>query len=189
MSELRTKFKLRRRQLSMAEMTTASNAICERLLSHISTNIIDNIALYFSSENEPDITRLLSELEFRNCQLFAPKSTPNPNEPYSVAPIGGPYGFTMQPGRFGIAEPVSPPLPLNDAKTRVECWLVPGIAFTRSGARIGQGRGFYDRLLANAPGLKIGIAYDWQLVPTLKQLPHDVRMDFIATPSELIRCH
>ncbi len=42
--------------------------------------------------------------------------------------------------------------------------LVPGMAFDLSGNRLGRGRGFYDRLLEQASGIKCGVGYDFQLL-------------------------
>jgi 5-formyltetrahydrofolate cyclo-ligase len=85
-------------------------------------------------------------------------------------------------GQFGIPEP--PPdaetIPLN----ALDVVLVPGVAFDRAGRRLGRGLGFYDRLLAEVPGIKCGVAYDWQIVPELPAEPHDISVDFIVTPTQ-----
>jgi 5-formyltetrahydrofolate cyclo-ligase len=65
--------------------------------------------------------------------------------------------------------------------------LVPGVAFTRAGARLGRGGGHYDRWLAATPVISIGIAFDIQLVDELPLEPHDRSVDFVATPSGLWR--
>ena len=82
--------------------------------------------------------------------------------------------------------------PAGDAATRIPfseiaVFLVPGLAFDpRSGARLGRGKGFYDRALRQAqPGARfVGVAYDRQLaeVPTE---PHDIPVHGIVTESGL----
>lgn len=61
--------------------------------------------------------------------------------------------------------------------------MVPGVAFTRDGARMGNGQGYYDRLLhrvrPEAP--LIALAYECQLFPQLPIGPHDVYMDTVIT--------
>ena len=47
--------------------------------------------------------------------------------------------------------------------------------------------GFYDRLLAGAAGIKCGVCYDGQLFPEIPAEPHDAKVDFILTPSKLVR--
>lgn len=89
-------------------------------------------------------------------------------------------------GRFGIREPAPHciEIPLDD----VDLVLVPGVAFDLRGHRLGRGQGFYDRLLANFSGKKIGIAFDEQLVDTIPVEKQDVRMDCILTPTKRIPC-
>ena len=61
--------------------------------------------------------------------------------------------------------------------------MVPGVGFTRDGARMGNGQGYYDRLLdrvrPEAP--LIALAYECQLFPQLAVSPHDVYMDRVIT--------
>jgi 5-formyltetrahydrofolate cyclo-ligase len=87
----------------------------------------------------------------------------------------------LVPGPFGIAEPPpeAPVVPLN----RLDLALVPGLAFDPLGRRLGRGKGFYDRLLVEVTGVKCGVALDEQIVPRLPAEAHDIRMDFILTPT------
>lgn len=90
------------------------------------------------------------------------------------------------PASFGILEPrpeyrriVEPP---EDALA-----IVPGIVFTRDGARIGYGGGYYDRFLCGFPGVKIGLAYEMQLAETIPTAPHDIPLDLVVTESAAYR--
>jgi 5-formyltetrahydrofolate cyclo-ligase len=81
--------------------------------------------------------------------------------------------------QFGIGEPTGPIWTDLDA---IQIIIVPGVAFDRSGNRMGRGRGFYDRMLKSTMGaLKIGIAYDFQMLDEIPVEPHDVKMDRIIT--------
>jgi 5-formyltetrahydrofolate cyclo-ligase len=88
---------------------------------------------------------------------------------------------TLVLGAFGILEPGQSArcIPLN----QLDFVLVPGLAFDASGKRLGRGKGFYDRLLAEVNGVKCGVALDEQIVQTLPTEPHDIAMNFILTPS------
>jgi 5-formyltetrahydrofolate cyclo-ligase len=88
-------------------------------------------------------------------------------------------------GKFGVREPAAScaEMPLN----QFDLVLVPGMAFDLSGHRLGRGRGFYDRLLANVSGIKCGVGYDFQLLEKIPTEPHDARVDFILTPSRTVR--
>jgi len=91
------------------------------------------------------------------------------------------------PGAFGIAEP---PRDRPVALHALDALLIPGLSFTRDGHRLGQGGGFYDKLLADVgfPTLRIGLCYDWQILPTLPVVGHDVAMTHLATELGLFVC-
>ena len=66
--------------------------------------------------------------------------------------------------------------------------VVPGLAFTKTGHRLGRGGGYYDRYLASLPArtAKIGVCFALQIVATLPTEPHDQRMDVVVTEEGLI---
>ncbi|MBP5546940.1 MAG: 5-formyltetrahydrofolate cyclo-ligase [Bacteroidales bacterium] len=84
--------------------------------------------------------------------------------------------------QFGIGEPTGPVY--TDLES-IELIIVPGVAFDRKGNRMGRGRGFYDRLLKTTPkALKIGVAYDFQMLDSIPVEPFDVKMDRIITEQQ-----
>ncbi len=66
--------------------------------------------------------------------------------------------------------------------------LVPGLAFDKSGYRLGYGGGFYDRILGRGLGLKIGICLRENLWESLPVEPHDERVDYIITEEGVVQC-
>ena len=89
------------------------------------------------------------------------------------------------PGKFGVREPAArcAEIPLD----KFDLVLVPGMAFDLHGNRLGRGRGFYDRLLQTASGIKCGICYDRQLLENIPTKPHDAKVDFVLTPDKCVR--
>ncbi len=87
----------------------------------------------------------------------------------------------LREGEFGIREPGESceRISLN----RLDLILVPGIAFDLNGYRLGRGKGYYDRLLAEASGPTCGVAFDEQIVSQIPTEPHDVRLNCILTPT------
>ncbi len=65
----------------------------------------------------------------------------------------------------------------------VDLVLTPGLAFTRSGGRMGRGGGFYDRLLAQRPARlrTLGVCFELQIVESLPQEDHDFDVDAVVT--------
>ena len=62
--------------------------------------------------------------------------------------------------------------------------VVPGIAFDKSGNRLGRGAGYYDRFLADLPAntVKVGLAFDFQMIDAVPAVPGlDIRLDFVIS--------
>jgi len=68
--------------------------------------------------------------------------------------------------------------------------LIPAVAVSRSGNRIGFGRGYYDRWLSENPKTrKIALVFECQISDLIVTEKHDQIMDFIVTENEVIRCN
>ena len=83
-------------------------------------------------------------------------------------------------GAFGIAEPGPDACACDPSE--IDLAIVPGVAFSPDGARLGRGRGYYDKYLSQ-PGmraLRVGVCFAHQIVRTLPSEPHDVRMDRVV---------
>lgn len=99
----------------------------------------------------------------------------------------------LEPGMLGILEPSRPlredPQRAVEAK-ELDLVLVPGLGFDRTGGRLGQGKGFYDRFLSQLPPHvpKIALAFEWQILDKIPILPYDVRMDWIVTEKSIYDC-
>lgn len=90
----------------------------------------------------------------------------------------------LTPHHFGILSITENKTPFDE--TKVDCTLVPGVAFDRTKHRIGHGHGFYDELLSHISGVKIGLAYACQITDHIPPASHDVPMDFVITENGLI---
>lgn len=91
----------------------------------------------------------------------------------------------LVPGAYGVPEPDANADRV--APESVEWVLVPGVAFDRTGRRLGYGGGYYDRLLpliGRAP--RVAGAFDVQLVDRVPWAPHDVCVDVIVTESQTL---
>lgn len=83
--------------------------------------------------------------------------------------------------QFGIGEPTGP---VWEDLEAIDLIMVPGVAFDRHGNRMGRGRGFYDRMLKSTPNaVKIGVAFDFQVIDEIPVEPHDVKMDCVISES------
>ena len=136
---------------------------------------------YVSFKNEVNTKDLLkNELDKRDKKLLVPFME---NDEIKVSLLNN-YN-DLSKGQFGILEPVKKEL-FND---KIDMILVPGIAFDGKGSRIGFGNGFYDKFLENHKNsLKIGLAFENQIVGSVPNEIHDKKMDMIITEKRIIRC-
>ncbi len=89
----------------------------------------------------------------------------------------------MEPGPMGILAPPAGP----SWKHGIDVAIIPGLGFSLAGDRLGFGAGFYDRWLSlHDESLKVGLGYDYQIVPEIPVAAHDVKMDLIVTESRLV---
>jgi 5-formyltetrahydrofolate cyclo-ligase len=89
------------------------------------------------------------------------------------------------PGAFGILEP-DPQKSQRISVSQIDGFLVPGLGFDKNGARLGRGKGFYDRTLQRSPGEKVGLAFSEQVIKSdLPCDPWDVFMDALVTDKEI----
>lgn len=101
----------------------------------------------------------------------------------------------LAPGLWGIREPLVERCERVATLNEVEFALLPGVAFTRDGARLGYGGGFYDKLLAHfreqngthRPVL-VAAAFALQIVEQIPQEDTDIKVEWIVTEQETIAC-
>ena len=162
-------------------------SIAEKLLSEKLIENADVVLLYasFGSEiNTWDIAEILLE---RNIVLAYPLCRENSEMTFHI--ISSADQLTVSNiGKFGIREPnASLPEPVLTEKS---VCILPGLAFTEAGGRLGYGGGFYDRFLAVNKNIhKIALSYEKLVVPELPVMPHDIRTDLIVTEERTVHCN
>lgn len=97
---------------------------------------------------------------------------------------------SLRPGRFGIWEPdpQAPQAAFPPEAGQGDLCLVPGIAFDRRGFRLGYGKGYYDRFLAEHPMTAVGLCYRELLLPELPAEKHDRNVALVATEAGCTAC-
>ena len=157
----------------------ASLAVCGHLRRQPAWREARSILFYSPLLDELDIQPLIEETLAEGKLAALPRYDPETGC-YGASLISG-AAVNLSPGQFGIPEPhpAAPPLPLN----QLDFILVPGLAFDLFGARLGRGRGFYDRLLAGVRGVKCGLGFDEQIEPELPLETHDILLDCLVAPA------
>ena len=155
---------------SLSRRLLAEHAALGAALSHKGP-----VAVYFASKEEIDLADFIFAALSLGCTIVAPRWNGTGYELVRVSDLA-----KLVEGPHGILEPPAGPVVRPED---VRAWLVPGRGFTKDGARLGYGGGWYDRLLASAPNgvPRIGVAYDFQVVDVLPTESHDVRLTDVVT--------
>jgi 5-formyltetrahydrofolate cyclo-ligase len=171
--DLRRTMRARLRELTGRDEKSA--AICRRISALPEYRAARTVALFDAMASEPSLAALWP-LEGKRAAY--PRVTGNELLLLPVAdpahlPAAARPGHHREPGADG--EPLPP--------AAIEVILVPGLAFTRAGLRMGRGGGHYDRLLACLPAstVRIGLCFGLQIREELPAEPHDMTMHRVVT--------
>lgn len=88
------------------------------------------------------------------------------------------------PSHFGICEPKK--ANKEPILTEHSLALVPALAFSRNGHRLGYGKGFYDKFLVNFKGISAGFSYSELVLEELPHESHDIPLKMLITESEVL---
>ena len=169
-------------------------ALSKKFIAQTSRNITDKIlsvgkiadsqlfSIYLPIKNEVETKLIIDSLNLRDAKILVPAYSTKIKD-YVFSKFGnwqslekGPRGI-LQPR---IIEPVDPSL--------VDVAILPGLAFSKRGVRLGYGKGVFDRLFSNSKAIRIGLAYDFQIVDEIPKEEHDLVMDMVVTEKNVIRC-
>ncbi|HMJ91955.1 MAG TPA: 5-formyltetrahydrofolate cyclo-ligase [Candidatus Acidoferrum sp.] len=160
-----------------------SQMLCDLIRSQPAWRDAASVMLFSPLRDEPEVSALLNDALAERKLVCLPRFD-GAQGVYSGAQVSSRADLVA--GRFGALEPNAdcPVVPLN----HLDLVLVPGIAFDLAGRRLGRGKGFYDRLLAEVSGHKCGVVFDVQIVAEIPEEPHDVRVNSIVTPTRWLGC-
>ena len=170
-----------REGLSEQEAEKNSRRICEYVLHSPQYAAARSILMYAAIRREVRLKLLAETALQEGKELYFPKVNGNTMEFYRIT---GPNELTE--GAFHVPEPSGQSAcwrqPEDNANSRCNLILVPGVAFSKEGQRIGYGKGYYDRYLSLHPELfPVGIAHEIQLVPAWEPEAHDIGVRMLIT--------
>ena len=183
--QIRAAIRETRRTLSARKQR--SETILDRLRQCVEYSRAESVLCYLGHRSEVQTESLIAERLQNAQQTLLPWCKEDELRLFRLHSLD-----ELEPGAFGIPEPG---LELKNDPTRaadvqeVDLILIPGLAFDRNGGRLGQGKGFYDKLLSRARETTtlVGIGFDCQLVDHVPTEPHDVPLQIVITESETIR--
>ena len=183
---LRAWVRARRSECSSLDRERASTAIARAAATLLPPGAATRVAAHLALPTEPPTDALIAALHDAGLRVLVPRVVGDALEWVAWHP-----GVELRRGRFGIAEPVGDADPRGLAG--VVAILVPALAVDRTGHRLGQGGGYYDRTLATVPAhaaggpLRVAVVYDDEVLDEVPYEPHDITVDGVLTPSGLVR--
>ena len=175
---------LRRDALTADERIAASAVIAGSAMQLLARLPADSVlALYAPKGSEVDTTTLDQTARAVGLRVVYPRIIDGDRRlAFHEVAIGD-----LVPGRFGLREPL--PTEPTVELSAVSAVVVPGLAFDRAGGRIGWGRGYYDATLADAhpAALRIGLAFECQMIEHVPRDPHDAVLHYVVTEAAIYR--
>jgi 5-formyltetrahydrofolate cyclo-ligase len=168
--------------LTVEQRAAASARIAERASALLGDRNV--VALYAPKGSEVDTLAIDANLRARGARVVYPRIVDEQRELafHEVAPE------KLVASRFGLSEPRAD-WRNHVGLVEIDAFVVPGLAFDRRGGRLGFGRGHYDSTLAAAPAsaLRVGLAFEAQLVDDVHRESHDVALHVIVTEAASYR--
>ncbi|MGH8246659.1 MAG: 5-formyltetrahydrofolate cyclo-ligase [Gammaproteobacteria bacterium] len=177
---LRERLKAVRAGLSAERRGTFSQRIRARVSELPEVRRAVTVFCFVSAADEVDTHMLIDILQDAGKRILVPRILP---ERRMIAVIF-PGWLELEPGALGIPTPRA----VIEFKGRIDVCITPGLGFSIAGARLGYGRGYYDRwFAAHDGGCRLALAFECQLVPDLPVNAGDMPVQLIATEERLIR--
>ncbi|MEE4329622.1 MAG: 5-formyltetrahydrofolate cyclo-ligase [Wenzhouxiangella sp.] len=177
---LRNRLLAEREALGESQRRRMDRQICAHLLRFLDDRDYLTIAAFHAFRGEPDLMPALEALHHAGRRIHLPVvDTDRAMQFHRWRP-----GAPTTKNRFGIPEPVGTPA---SPVSSLELVLMPLVAFSIAGARLGMGAGFYDRAFEarlespDSGPLLVGVAYSLQEVDNLPVQSWDVPLDAVIT--------
>lgn len=177
--KLRRRMKELRRAQSAAENAILSEQIKQKLARLQCVRDAQCILAYYPHQGEVDLREFLRECIERGKRIALPSIV---NRGVMVA-VRYTKGSDMHHNIHGIEEPKQR---TEIDPSDIDVVIVPALALGEDLHRIGYGGGYYDRYLKKTHAIKIGVGFDFQIVPHLPKHAHDVPLDLIVSEKRAI---
>ncbi len=186
-ADLRKEVLAKRDLLSREERQTKSDAISKRLLNLDTILSSSSIMLYVNFRSEVNTENLIDELIGLDRVVSVPKTYSDEYRLIAVSITD--RQRQLVPGYCNIPEPAVEIITANRVPSdQLDIVVLPGSVFDERGGRLGYGGGYYDRFLSAIPrAIRIGLAFDLQIVEEISLQPHDELLDLVITESRIIQ--
>ncbi|MBR2601798.1 MAG: 5-formyltetrahydrofolate cyclo-ligase [Clostridia bacterium] len=174
--EIRREQRRRAEGIPPAYYREASRRIGEKVLALPAWKQAGTVMLYVSMATEPDTRELIAAAVRAGKRVLLPRCTAG--RQMEAVPFSG--WDQMTDNAYGIPEPTG-----EATAEKPEVILVPCVAATPAGSRLGHGAGYYDRFLRNQPGHTVCLCFDEFLTEELPEEKWDIFMETVITEKEI----
>jgi 5-formyltetrahydrofolate cyclo-ligase len=182
---LREQILSKRKAMTHQDVLKKSLQIKHRLLASSDFMNAQTILFYVSYDNEVYTHEMIKESLGMGKHVVVPKTNARDGT-LSLSRLT--QWDDLESGAYSILEPKKECMHVVSAEV-LDLIILPGVVFDCEGNRIGHGMGCYDRLLTKVHGcLRIGLAFELQIVDSIPSEKHDVRVDKIITEDRIISC-
>jgi len=180
--ELRKKLKAQRNALTTEEVQHSSTLVCKHILESKAYKKAQYLLGYLAFGKELNVDIVLEQALKDGKRVYVPNIISATE--FEAVELSDMHGFRLD--RFGIRSVPEPLRVLDPAK--LDLVLVPAVAFSRDGNRMGMGAGFYDRFLLKCPqAVKLGLAYKALLQEILPTDKYDVPLKYLVTEEGIVQ--
>ncbi|MCB2019498.1 MAG: 5-formyltetrahydrofolate cyclo-ligase [Burkholderiaceae bacterium] len=177
---LRTEILARRGAMSPGDREARALRIDARLRQVVASMAPVNVLSYVAFGTEFDTSTFNGSLMRDGVQVYLPRIDKASRELHVHRVTSLVDG--LEPGTWGILEPVPSRCPRWTGSPVIDLVLVPGVAFDLQGGRLGYGAGYYDRLLPGlGEALRVAAAFECQVVDVVPVDGHDLPVDILIT--------
>ncbi|MDQ0213873.1 5-formyltetrahydrofolate cyclo-ligase [Oikeobacillus pervagus] len=181
---IRERLKKELAKISQQAYEEKSNRIAHSLFSQNQWKKSDTIGITISRFPEVDTYSIIKQGWTEGKQMVVPKCEPKTKQMHFFKLESFDQLETVY---FGLLEP-NPTTTMKVDQKAIQLLIVPGLAYTRGGYRLGFGGGYYDRFLQSYAGETMSLAFSEQLQDELPIEQHDLSVEQIITDHEVIIC-
>lgn len=177
-SAVRKKILKKLREQTKEERLRKGRTIKKKIFSLKYFKEAKNIFCFISLKSEVDTREIIIDALKQGKSVFAPRVE---QDALRIAEVKD-LDKDLEEGPLGVLQPKKSCQPLSSPES-LDIAIIPGLAFDEKGVRLGRGKGYFDRFLSQLAGATktVGIAFDFQILKTIPQDPHDIPVNLVIT--------
>ena len=179
--------------LTYDQILGSSRAVVDRIVSCPAYIKASHVSIFVSLPTELQ-TDMLIKRAFVDQKIVSIPMVTGSSDIFMIRLKGYEDVAGLEPSYLGIRQPKVGFRTMEDFTIPIDLIIVPGLAFSPTGERLGRGRGCYDKFFSRladsrkTPSILMGVCSDEQILPHIPVEEHDYRMHYVVAPSHFYMC-